>query len=348
MTAFSSSLDKMIRDYQVLPSNKTLNNILDVRYEPNTDGNSIFFIETGGIVDKVIHLTSRQSCSVESAGNHQLHRSSKKLQWTIFDSTLFYFVALVNPSSKVFVLFPDEVGFFKKTQLPVITALLSYKNVQLAYFKVRDLAKNSPLELWFTKDKSLRSDHMNERESNILRILVLWKFTGTFLDLDVIVKKPMSSIGSNFACIGKDGIINSAILNLDSRLGRFIAEASFDRLVNGSSRNDTGNAVLSTVLEKICNTSNPTEMTRENCDGFKVLPAEDCYAISSQNWGMLLHENYAQQVEEATKDSFAIHLWNSLSHNKTLSTHSRSPYIRIAEKFCPKVLDASGDTFWYK
>lgn len=237
------------------------------------------------------------------------------------------------------------MGFYNKTPLPVVDALLSYKNVRLAYLEVEEFAKNSPLELWFSKDETLRSDNIKERDSNMLRMLVLWKYSGTYFDFDVVVKKPVSSIGSNFACITNEGIINSAILNLKPKLGKTIAEASFNNLLNGSSQADDKTAVLSTILEQMCNTTNPVEMTREKCDGFKVLSAEDCNPINSPSWGMFFHENYANHVEEATKDSFAIRFWDELTHNISLSTHSRSPYIRIAEKFCPKVLQASGSNF---
>lgn len=241
-------------------------------------------------------------------------------------------------------MFPHEVGFFNKTPSPVIDALHFYKNVKLGFFEVGELAKTSPLQLWFPKKETLRSN-MNERESNILKMLVLWKFSGTYIDLDVVVKKPVSLVGSNFACITEEGIMDSAVLNLDLKLRKTIAEASFDMVVNKTLRNDTNNAVLSTILEQVCNTSNPAEMNREKCIGFKVLSAEDCNAIDSPSWGMFFHENYAKHVEEATKDSFAIRFWDKLSHNTSLSTHSHSPYIRIAEKFCPKVLFASGNIF---
>lgn len=216
--------------------------------------------------------------------------------------------------------------------------------------KISDFAKNSPLEAWFEKGTILSSKHIIEHESDILRILALWKYGGTYFDLDVVVKKPFSSIGSNFACIEEGGQINSAVLNLDSKLGKSIAEKNFEEVIkhfNGLSWTGNGPTILTRIVKEMCNTTNPAEMTREKCDGFRVLPTQDCYAIPHPSWRSFFNEKEVTRVEEATKDSFAIHFWNKLSHGANLSTNSGAPYIKIAEKYCPLVLQASGKSFWF-
>lgn len=42
--------------------------ILEASFQPNIDGKSIFFIETTNHKDKILNLTPRQACSIESAG----------------------------------------------------------------------------------------------------------------------------------------------------------------------------------------------------------------------------------------------------------------------------------------
>lgn len=53
-----SSLDK-----------KLVENILEASYKPKNNGKSIFFIETKKHEDKVLTLSPRQACSIESAGS---------------------------------------------------------------------------------------------------------------------------------------------------------------------------------------------------------------------------------------------------------------------------------------
>lgn len=246
------------------------------------------------------------------------------------------------------MLFACDVEFYNEELSPVINALLTYSNVHLTYSNIKDFSKNSPLEAWFRRGAVLKSDHIVEHESDILRILALWKYGGTYFDLDVVVKKPVNSIGSNFACIEDGGLINSAVLNLDSKLGKSIAEKNFEEVIkhfDGHSWIGNGPSVLSNIVKKMCNTTNQSEMTRERCNGFKVLPTENCYAIPYPNWRLFFDEKQVQHVEEITKDSFAIHFWNKLSHDERLWTNSSAPYIKIAEKYCPRVLKASGNSF---
>jgi hypothetical protein len=59
----------------------------------------------------------------------------------------------------------------------------------------------------------------------------------------------------------------------------------------------------------MCNTSDPHEMHRQNCNGFEVLPTEDCYAVNHPDWKMFFEDKYANE-------------WNFLSGWLKLSTKS--------------------------
>lgn len=50
------------------PRPDLVHNVLEPGFEPKSDGKSIFFVETNKVADSVIHLNSRQSCSIEAAG----------------------------------------------------------------------------------------------------------------------------------------------------------------------------------------------------------------------------------------------------------------------------------------
>jgi lactosylceramide 4-alpha-galactosyltransferase len=112
----------------------------------------------------------------------------------------------------------------------VIDAIMSYKNVHLSYVDIYDYSENTPLESWMQKGILFNSSYVVTHTSDILRFLSLWRYTGTYLDLDVILKRRVDSIGTNFACVQKDAYINSAIMNLDMH-GRQIAEKFFDHTI---------------------------------------------------------------------------------------------------------------------
>lgn len=173
-------------------------NILDTETKPN-DGKNIFFLETSCSSDGVVKLNTRQACAIESA-------------------------ALTNPDHQIFVLFASPVGFRNITPLPIIDLILSYENVHLNSLNITQYAEKTPLEEWIKNGDLFRSIFMNAHTSDVLRYLTLWKFGGTYLDLDVVVRKPLDSIAPNYAGAETNKTINCAVLNLDQQFGFLFAD----------------------------------------------------------------------------------------------------------------------------
>lgn len=143
----------------------------------------------------------------------------------------FCFLAVTNPDYDVFLIYSREAGYYNDTPLPLMDAISSYKNVHLRHVDIYEYADNTPLEQWMHSGILFNSTSLLTHTSDILRVLTLWRYTGCYLDLDVVLKKRVDSIGVNFACVQKDGLINSAISNLDSLLGRSICEKFFDHTI---------------------------------------------------------------------------------------------------------------------
>lgn len=153
-------------------------------------------------VSKFLILVSRQACAIESA-------------------------AKLHPNRDIFVLFASPVGFRDSfSSFPTnIEILKSYSNV---HFRNNDLWKYSngtPLDKWLTTDTLFESKFLFPHMSDVLRYLTMYKFGGTYLDLDVVVQKNFDELGFNF--VGDDWmeVINSAVLNFNNdELGRKVAE----------------------------------------------------------------------------------------------------------------------------
>lgn len=103
----------------------------------------------------------------------------------------------------------------------LVKSLQKHSNVRFKYLNAYEFSKNTPLEAWILSDKLAESKFLISHTSDVLRYLTLWKFGGTYLDLDVIVVKNFNL--TNYACPEDEKIINSAILNLDKVRGREIA-----------------------------------------------------------------------------------------------------------------------------
>ena len=118
----------------------------------------------------------------------------------------------MNPGLSVFLLFLSENGFPNATTTPIINALLKYRNVQINYLNITQYAEGTPMEEWIKKGELSRSNYQTSHTSDVLRFLTLWKYGGTYLDLDVVVLKPVDTF-SNYAGVESREFIGSAIIN---------------------------------------------------------------------------------------------------------------------------------------
>lgn len=147
----------------------TTNDIDDISDVPPEKEDSIFFHETScssaaGNGDFV--FTPRQACAVESA-------------------------AKANPNSEVNVLFlsPIKLKESSNTKNVAVQALLTYPNIRFKHVNLERYVKNTPLEVWCKSEPLKKSLWPTSHASDVMRYLTLWKYSGTYLDLDVVVLK---------------------------------------------------------------------------------------------------------------------------------------------------------------
>ena len=68
-----------------------------------------------------------------------------------------------------------------------------FKNVIFARVVFAEFVKNTPLaEIWYKGGITTTAFYLNNI-SDVLRVIVLWRFGGTYLDSDIISVKPVPS-----------------------------------------------------------------------------------------------------------------------------------------------------------
>jgi len=67
--------------------------------------------------------------------------------------------------------------------------MLSYSNVRIWKLDISEYIKGTPLENWDFMSKVKSSRWPVVHSSDILRYLTLWKYGGTYLDLDFVILK---------------------------------------------------------------------------------------------------------------------------------------------------------------
>ncbi|CAB3368006.1 Hypothetical predicted protein [Cloeon dipterum] len=278
-----------------------------------------FFVETScnGLVN------ARQACAVESA-------------------------ALLHPDADVYLLLlspPPELDV--RRQNPSVANLMDgYRNVHVLYFNLVDYFKGGPLEQWFRSGALRASNFEQSHTSDAFRYYTLWKYGGTYMDLDIILLRSLSAL-TNFAGAESSEDIAAGVLNLErhSTLAMECVREIRDHF-RGDDWGANGPGVITRTVQKLCGTENTQEMTFDRCKGrFQVMPPLDFYPIPWRQWRLYFNISSSNDTMRRLSKSRAIHVWNKFSAATPVQVGSRQPYGLLAAKFCPRVYAGCGATF---
>ncbi|KAJ0254619.1 Alpha 1,4-glycosyltransferase family protein [Hirschfeldia incana] len=183
--------------------------------------------------------------------------------------------------------------------------------------------KGTLAEKWFERlKKGMFSPGVipvEQNLSNLLRLVLLYKYGGIYLDTDFIVLKSLTNLHNVIGAQAVDPVtkqwsrLNNAVLIFDKKhplLERFINE--FSRTFNGNIWGHNGPYLVSRVVARVNTSSYSTDL------GFSVLPPSAFYPVdwtrirrfyrasvngSEVNWSR-------KRLTYLRKHSFAVHLWN--------------------------------------
>nr|DAD28456.1 TPA_asm: hypothetical protein HUJ06_029924 [Nelumbo nucifera] len=187
------------------------------------------------------------------------------------------------------------------------------------------LFENTPAIAWFDEIKNGRKDPgeipLAQNLSNLLRLAVLYKYGGIYLDTDFIVLKKLSGLRNSIGAQSMDETgnwtrLNNAVLIFDKNhplLLKFIEE--FSLTFNGNRWGYNGPYLVSRVIERMQKKNPGYE------HNFTVLPPMAFYPVSWNRIGGFFKrpENPAMSRWISTKlrqlsgETFGLHLWNKQS-----------------------------------
>ncbi|XP_071716175.1 uncharacterized protein [Rutidosis leptorrhynchoides] len=191
------------------------------------------------------------------------------------------------------------------------------------------LFENTPAESWFDHIKNGNRDPgeipLAQNLSNLIRLVVLYKYGGVYLDTDFIPLKDFSglrnSIGAQSVNLsGNWTRLNNAVLIFDKNhplLYNFIEE--FASTFNGNRWGFNGPYLVSRVVEKVAKDSN-----------FSVLPPAAFYPV---DWTRIdglfrrpvnkVHRKWVEaKVRQIKETSYGVHLWNKQSRRLRIEEES--------------------------
>lgn len=101
--------------------------------------------------------------------------------------------------------------------------LLEYPNINFRVVRLEELYKDTVFEQWPHKDEVFTTRRF-EKSSDLARLLMLYRYGGTYIDSDFIVFRNLSELGTNWMGLERETSINNAIINLSrDRTGHSVA-----------------------------------------------------------------------------------------------------------------------------
>lgn len=207
------------------------------------------------------------------------------------------------------------------------------------------LFKNTPVEAWFDEMKRGKKDPglipLAQNLSNLMRLAVLYKYGGVYIDTDFIVLKSFMGLKNSIGAQSIDPIskswtiLNNAVLVFDKNhplLEKFME--NFASNFDGSRWGYNGPFLVSRVVAKVTGA--------KATPGFNVtvLPPVAFYPVDWNKIGELFKkpENQATSswakavLAQLNNEAYGIHLWNK--HSKSYIMQKGSVIERLVSDHC--------------
>lgn len=82
----------------------------------------------------------------------------------------------------------------------------------------------TPVEQFYKNGALFKSIYGVTHMSDFLRFLVLYKYGGIYLDLDVVVQKNLDGMPANFCGVERGSDLNVAVFGLQNKIGHLISK----------------------------------------------------------------------------------------------------------------------------
>ncbi|XP_039918608.1 lactosylceramide 4-alpha-galactosyltransferase-like [Hirundo rustica] len=277
---------------------------LNIAGEPSPSTANVFFVETSEQTSPSYLF----SCSVESAA--RTHPASKV-------------VVLMKGLTKGNVSLPKHWAF---------SLFSCFPNVEIRPLDLTELFSGTPLKRWYLWPLRQWEPHFLPVLSDACRIVLMWKFGGIYLDTDFIVLKNLQNL-TNALGIQDDKELNGAFLSFKPK-HRFmkLCMQDFVQNYNGWIWGHQGPELLTRVFKKWCSLRT-IKSTR--CKGVSALAPEVVYPIPWQDWKKLFEAVSALEFHKLLQNTYAVHIWNKLSHGTKLEIPSQALLAQLYSQFCP-------------
>lgn len=90
---------------------------------------------------------------------------------------------------------------------------MKFPNVHFRSVQLRKLAHDTPVKTWIETADIFKSYAMDKHMSDLVRLLLLYKYGGTYLDTDMMLIKNIKELEHNWIGIQLPGRLNNGIMD---------------------------------------------------------------------------------------------------------------------------------------
>ncbi|KFQ71369.1 Lactosylceramide 4-alpha-galactosyltransferase, partial [Phaethon lepturus] len=220
--------------------------------------------------------------------------------------------------------FPSHWGFSLLSCLP---------NVEIWPLDLSELFSGTPLAKWYLQSEHQKEPYFLPVLSDACRITIMWKFGGIYLDTDFIVLRNLKNLTNALGMQSQD-VLNGAFLSFKPKHEFMeLCMKDFVDNYNGWIWAYQGPGLLTRVFKRWCSISNIQNSM--SCKGVSALSPEAFYPIRWEDWKKLFEVIDSSELHKLLKNTYAVHVWNKLSHGTRLEITSQALLAQLYSQFCP-------------
>lgn len=133
--------------------------------------------------------------------------------------------AKANPNRNIFVVYASPVGLPRHAEnwSTTIKWLKTYPNIYFRNVQPNQLCTSTPLEDWIETSELFNSIARYEHTSDIMRALLVYKFGGTYMDMDYMMIRSLDKIPRNWIARQIKDELNGALFDFQhSGIGNIV------------------------------------------------------------------------------------------------------------------------------
>ncbi|XP_077534466.1 lactosylceramide 4-alpha-galactosyltransferase-like [Haemaphysalis longicornis] len=232
-----------------------------------------------------------------------------------------------------------EASSFERSESEYSLARLvrTFPNVRVAYLDYTSHFKDTALDLWLREGAYKRGPYEVVHVSDGLRLGLLLKHGGVYVDMDVIFLRSLSGAGDALVAQSAADSVTNNFLAFPARHS-FVNECLAE-FVSGYYPKDwgyNGPRMIRKTLLRWCNASRVEEAlgSTDRCRGVTLLPQARLLPLNHTLARMLFEAAAWRNVSEAFARSHLVHTFNSLTRG--ISAQPGSFVDRAARQNCPR------------